>query len=44
LIFRLVNFLEDTFSLRMADAEIVNENFESIDEIERFVNGKLAKK
>ena len=36
-IFRLVSFLEDTFGVRIADEEIVNENFRSINEIDRLV-------
>ncbi len=43
-IFRLVAFLEEAFSLRIADDEIVHDNFQSIDEIDRFVTVKLAKK
>lgn len=43
-IFRLVAFLEDTFRVRISDDEIIHENFQSINEIERFVSGKLAKK
>ncbi len=43
-IFRLVSFLEETFGLRVADEEIVNDNFKSVNEIERFVTGKLAAK
>jgi acyl carrier protein len=43
-IFRLVSFLEDTFSLRVADEEIVNDNFKSVNDIERFVLGKLSSK
>jgi len=43
-IFRLVSFLEETFQLRVADEEIVNDNFKSINEIERFVTGKLGPK
>lgn len=41
-IFRLVSFLEDTFSVRIADDEIVNDNFKSVNDIERFVVAKLA--
>lgn len=40
-IFRLISFLEETFHIRVGDDEIVNENFQSIDEIERFVNAKF---
>ncbi|MGH9431206.1 MAG: phosphopantetheine-binding protein [Terriglobia bacterium] len=43
-IFRLVSFLEETFNLRVADEEIVDENFQSINGIEKFVESKLAKK
>lgn len=41
-IFRLVSFLEDTFGVRIADEEIVNDNFKSIDDIDRLVQSKLA--
>lgn len=43
-IFRLVSFLEETFQLRVADEEIVNDNFKSVNDIDRFVTGKLASK
>lgn len=43
-IFRLVSFLEDTFNIRVADEEIMDENFQSINGIEKFVESKLAKK
>ncbi|HUY15069.1 MAG TPA: acyl carrier protein [Terriglobia bacterium] len=43
-IFRLVSFLEDTFNIRVADEEIVDENFQSINGIEKFVEAKLVKK
>jgi len=43
-IFRLVAFLEDNFRVRIPDDEIIPENFQSVDEIEKFVSGKLAKK
>ncbi|HEV2424175.1 MAG TPA: acyl carrier protein [Terriglobia bacterium] len=43
-IFRLVSFLEETFGLRVADEEIVNDNFKSVNEIDRFVTGKLGSK
>jgi acyl carrier protein len=41
-IFRLVSFLEDTFGIRIADEEIVNDNFKSIDDIDRLVQSKLG--
>jgi len=43
-IFKLVSFLEDTFRLKVADDEITNENFESINEIDRFVVTRLEKR
>jgi acyl carrier protein len=43
-IFRLVSFLEDNFGVRIADEEIVNENFQSVIAIESFVADKLSKK
>ena len=43
-IFRLVSFLEDNFGIRIADEEIVNENFQSVNSIESFVTGKLNQK
>jgi len=42
-IFRLVSFLEDTFRLRIADEDIVSENFETIEVIEQFVLSKQKK-
>jgi acyl carrier protein len=41
-IFRLVSFLEDTFGVRIADEEIVNDNFKSVVDIDRLVQSKLA--
>ena len=43
-IFRLVAFLEDNFRVRISDDEIIHENFQTINEIERFVSAKQAKK
>ncbi|HEV2378389.1 MAG TPA: acyl carrier protein [Terriglobia bacterium] len=43
-IFRLVSFIEDTFGVRIADEEIVNDNFKSINDIDRFVSSKLGAK
>jgi len=43
-IFRLVSFLEDNFGVRVADEEIVLENFQTVNAIEAFVAGKLAAK
>ena len=38
---RLIAYLEREFDLRIADTEIVPENFETIDSVVRFVNAKL---
>ncbi len=43
-IFRLVSFLEDTFGVRIADDEIVNENFASVDTVDRLVTTKLERR
>ncbi len=43
-IFRLVAFLEENFSVRIGDDDIVHDNFQSINEINRFVAAKLRKK
>ena len=43
-IFRLVSFLEENFGVRISDEEIVTDNFRNINEIEEFVNAKLAAK
>ena len=43
-IFRLVSFLEDNFGIRIADEEIVNESFQSVNAIESFVATKLKAK
>jgi acyl carrier protein len=40
-VFRLVSFLEETFSVSIADEDIVAENFDSIDKISRFLMSKL---
>jgi acyl carrier protein len=41
-VLELVAFLEDEFALRLADADIVPENLDSIRAIVRFVEGKRA--
>jgi acyl carrier protein len=40
-IFRLVSFVEETFSVAIGDEEITNENFRSINAIQEFVLGKV---
>ncbi len=41
-VFRLVSFLEQTFSVSITDEDIVIENFDSIDNINRFLMSKLG--
>jgi len=41
-LFRLVSFLEETFAVSIADEDIVAENFDSIDKINRFLISKLG--
>jgi acyl carrier protein len=43
-VFKLVAFLEESFSVQIPDGEIVYENFATIDQIERFVSDKLGRK
>ncbi len=40
-IMRVVQFLEDTFAVWIGDEEIVYDNFQSINQVERFVMAKL---
>lgn len=37
----LISFIEDTFSIKASDNELLDTNFESIDAITDFVNRKL---
>ena len=37
----LINFIEETFAIKAKDSELLEDNFESIDAIARFVNSKL---
>jgi acyl carrier protein len=41
-IFRLVAFLEENLGVHVGDEEIIQDNFQTINDIERFVNAKLA--
>jgi len=42
-VFRLIAFLEETFSLTVEESDMVPENFQSLNDIESFVAGKLGK-
>ena len=37
----LYNFIEDTYSIKVLDSELLEENFESIDAIAGFIERKL---
>lgn len=39
--FKFIDMLENTFPIRIADHEMVTDNFESINQIDRFVTAKL---
>jgi acyl carrier protein len=40
---QLVGFLEEEFDTEIDDTEVVAENFRTISDIERLVNGRLAR-
>ena len=40
----LITFLEDEFNVKTGDKDFVDENFESINAINRYINTKLAVK
>jgi acyl carrier protein len=39
--FKFIDWLESSFPIRIADHEMITDNFESINQIERFVTAKL---
>jgi acyl carrier protein len=39
--FKFIDLLESTFPIRIADHEMITDNFESINQIERFITAKL---
>jgi acyl carrier protein len=41
--FRMIAFLEETFPLTIEDTDMVPENFETLNAVERFVFAKLGK-
>lgn len=41
-VFRMIAFLEETFPLTVEDTDMVPENFQTINDIENFVAGKLG--
>lgn len=38
----LINFIEETFSVKAEDSELLEDNFESIDAIANFITHKLS--
>jgi acyl carrier protein len=41
--FRMIAFLEETFPLTIEDTDMVPENFQTLNDVERFVASKLEK-
>src|SRR5437588_558182 len=41
-VFRMIAFLEETFPLTVEDTDMVPENFQTINDIEKFVSNKLG--
>ena len=41
-VMQLVNFIESEFSVRVADPDLVPENFDSVERVSAFVERKLA--
>src|SRR5437016_12655473 len=40
--FRMIAFLDETFPLTIEDTDMVPENFQTLNDVERFVAGKLV--
>jgi acyl carrier protein len=40
--FRMIAFIEETFPITIEDTDMVPENFETLNAVERFINGKLG--
>ena len=38
----LINFIEDEFQIKSEDAELLEENFESVNAIQKFIERKLT--
>lgn len=41
-VLELVSFIQETYKFRVEDAEMVPDNLDSLEKIERYVRGKLA--
>lgn len=42
-VLELVSFLQETFNIRVEDADMIPENLDSLEKIEKYVHGKLAR-
>jgi acyl carrier protein len=40
--FRMIAFIEETFPITIEDTDMVPENFETLNAVERFIRGKLG--
>lgn len=40
--FRMIAFIEETFPITIEDTDMVPENFETLNAVERFIKGKLG--
>lgn len=41
-VLELVSFIQETYKFRVEDAEMVPDNLDSLEKIERYVRGKMA--
>lgn len=41
-IMKLVDFIENTFSVKIGDDELLPENFDTIDDIDKLISGKAG--
>lgn len=41
-VLELVSFIQETFNIRVEDAEMIPENLDSLEKIEKYVHGKLV--
>jgi acyl carrier protein len=41
-VLELVSFIQETYNIRVEDAEMIPENLDSLQKIENYVRGKLA--
>ena len=41
-VLELVSFIQETYNIRVEDAEMIPDNLDSLEKIDRYVRGKLA--